>query len=244
MAATTAKALIFDLGDVIFNWKAPTDGRISPKVLKRVMSTRPWHKFECGQISERDCFERAGKILSLEPSDIADTMNKAKLSLTCDNGLLGMLKELKESSGKLKIYVMSNISKPHYDLIRSQPWDWSLFEHVFTSADVGMRKPDLNFYEHVLKAIGENCPENVLFVDDKLENIVSAKSLGFRAIQFDEVGTGRVMQQILNNVGDPIQRGNEFLLKNAKNMPSFTNNGLEIKENFAQLIMLEATGNW
>ncbi|KAF5348293.1 hypothetical protein D9756_010514 [Leucocoprinus leucothites] len=231
---TPHKVLILDLGDVIFNWKAPTDGKLSPRTLSRAMSTLPWHDFERGQISETECFQRIGEILAVSPSDIAETIQQAKMSLQCDDRLVSTLKELKcDSGGALKIYAMSNIAKPHYDIIRSKDWEWSLFDQVFTSAGVGMRKPDLQFYKYVLEAIGlEHCPQNVVFVDDKRENVVSALSLGMHAIRFED--SEKTIERMFNILGDPVKRGEEYLQRNAKNMHSTTNTGIAIKENFAQ----------
>ncbi|KAJ3563860.1 hypothetical protein NP233_g8667 [Leucocoprinus birnbaumii] len=239
----THRALILDLGDVVFNWKAPTDGKLCPKVLARAMSTLPWHELECGRITETECFERIGELMGIPPSDIGDTIRKTEVSLTTDDRLLSVLKGLKDASnGTLKIYVMSNISKPHWDIVRSQPWDGSIFDQIFTSGELGMRKPNLNFYQHVLKEIGlERSPEDVIFVDDKRENVFSALSLGMVGIRFED--NNMITQQLLNILGDPTARGEEFLHENAKNMHCTTDNGDLVKENFAQLLILEATGN-
>jgi FMN phosphatase YigB (HAD superfamily) len=237
------KTLVLDLGDVVFNWAPPKDGKISPGELKRVMTSLQWHQFERGQISEAQCYEQAGQVLSLNPSDIADTIQQAKLSLRCDERLVSFLRELKKEPGNpCKIYAMSNISKEYYKIIRDQPWEWELFDDIFISGNLGTRKPALRFYEHVLEAIGhENYPENVLFVDDKRENVLSALSLGMQAFRFEDCE--KTIQGIRSFLGDPVERGRQFLRDNAKNMSSTTDSGLVLKENFAQLLILEATGN-
>jgi FMN phosphatase YigB (HAD superfamily) len=133
---------------------------------------------------------------------------------------------------------MSNISKPDYDVLRTKAADWDVFDSVFASGEVGMRKPDLCFYKHVLQAIDAR-PEEVIFVDDKLENVISARSLGICAIQFkDATSLARTLENLL---GNPILRGKNFLSKNARKMDSITDTGVEIKDNFAQLLILEAT---
>ncbi|KAF3920511.1 hypothetical protein ABW20_dc0108273 [Dactylellina cionopaga] len=137
---------------------------------------------------------------------------------------------------------MSNISLPHYEIIRShaKPWDLSLFDAIFTSAEVGRRKPDLEFYEYVLREIGlEESPSSVIFVDDKLENVLSARSLGIQAIQFNT--RDAVIQQLSNALEDPIYRGMKYLKQKAKMMQSKCDNGMAVKENFGQLLILEAT---
>jgi FMN phosphatase YigB (HAD superfamily) len=127
-------------------------------------------------------------------------------------------------------------------LIRAKSWDWELFDAAFPSGDVGFRKPELKFYNHVLEKIGHvHTPDRVVFVDDKIENVLAARSLGIRSIQFqDRHETTRQLQNMLEN---PISRGEAYLLKHAQNLASLTDSGDTIRENFAQVLIYEATGN-
>ncbi len=49
-----------------------------------------------------------------------------------------------------------------------------------------MAKPDPAIYRHTLQQLGTR-PEETLFLDDKIENIDAARTLGIRAIQFSTV---------------------------------------------------------
>lgn len=101
-----------------------------------------------------------------------------------------------------------------------------------------MREPGVCFYEHVLKNIGVR-PEKVIFVDEKLENVMSAQSLGMKGIQFQDPES---LAQILENLlGDSVRRGEEFLMKNTGKFHSVSDNGVEILENFSQLLILDIT---
>ena len=51
----------------------------------------------------------------------------------------------------------------------------------------------------------------------------------------------KVTRALRNLVGNPILRGQDFLNNHAKALHSITNNDITIKENFAQLLILEAT---
>ena len=55
-----------------------------------------------------------------------------------------------EAHSALRTFSMSNMSAPDYAYTRAMPTEWSIFERVFTSADTGMRKPDICFFEFVL----------------------------------------------------------------------------------------------
>jgi len=49
------------------------------------------------------------------------------------------------------------------------------------------------------------------------------------------------IENVLTALGDPVQRGRHFLNRNAKQLDSVTDTGVMVEENFAQLLILEAT---
>jgi hypothetical protein len=83
-------------------------------------------------------------------------------------------------------------------------------------------------------------PRTTVFVDDKLENVSSARSLGMQGIVFDDFG--RVAKLLESTVSDPITRAWNYLETRAEHHESYTNTGVVFPENFAQLLILEATG--
>lgn len=239
------QALVVDLGDVLFCWHPPEDGKISPKVLKRAMSTRAWYDFERGMLSEEDCYSQIGALLLIPRDDLGDTIKQAKMSLKPDQKMLRTLRDARDTSyGQTKIYLMSNISQPHWKYVQSIYKDWDIFDQIFTSAGANMRKPDLCFYEYVLESIGlTESPSSALFIDDKLENVCSARAVGMQGLIFDN--TDNVIRQVRNMLGNPIARGTGYLSSNAKRLRTTCNTpmrcNIDMKENFAQLLILENT---
>jgi putative hydrolase of the HAD superfamily len=57
------------------------------------------------------------------------------------------------------------------------------FDHTTFSADVRLVKPEAAIYEHSLQGVGVAASE-ALFVDDKAVNVLGARAVGIRAIQF------------------------------------------------------------
>jgi FMN phosphatase YigB (HAD superfamily) len=57
------------------------------------------------------------------------------------------------------------------------------FDHTTFSADVRLVKPEAAIYEHSLQGVGVAAAE-ALFVDDKEPNVLGARAVGIRAIQF------------------------------------------------------------
>ena len=239
MSFTKTATLILDLGDVLFSWSPHTKTSIPAKTLKAILTSLTWADYERGLVSQQDCYDRISKEFGIPSTEIAEAFNQARDSLQSNGEMLAFVRELKhQSDGRLRVYAMSNISHPDHEYLRTKPADWSLFDKVYTSADAGERKPNLGFYRHVLDDTAVD-PRSVVFVDDKPENVLSARSFGMRGIVFDD--QKHAIQAIRNAVEDPVQRARSYLQRNARLLHSVTSNGVALKENFAQLLILEAT---
>ncbi|KAG2342940.1 HAD-like protein [Suillus weaverae] len=233
--------LIFDIGDVLFSWSPQTKTSISPKALRKILSSPTWIDYERGRISQAECYARVGVEFSVDPTEVGRAFQDARDSLQSNEELISVIRHLKaRSDGRLHVFAMSNISAPDYEVLRTKPADWSLFDGIFTSAGVGERKPNLGFYKAVISSTGVD-PSRTIFVDDKIENVLSARSLGMRGIVFDD--HRKVVRALYNLLGDPVERGRQYLTANAKKLLSVTDNGILLRENFAQLLILEATDN-
>ena len=100
------------------------------------------------------------------------------------------------------MFALSNISLPDYEFVIELPTDWSIFDKVFASAVLGERKPDLAAYEKVVAETGID-PSTAVFVDDKIENVEAARSLGIHGIVFDkQEGVFAALRKIF---GDRVQ---------------------------------------
>lgn len=91
-------------------------------------------------------------------------------------------KEVVEYAHSLKdrcrIGILSNLAAFDRKRIDEQ-YNLSMFDNVFLSFEIGMRKPDDGIYEYVLNTL--NMPaENVLFIDDDNDNILHAKKFGIQ----------------------------------------------------------------
>jgi FMN phosphatase YigB (HAD superfamily) len=238
--------IIFDIGDVLFRWSSETKTSISSKTLHKILSSPTWFDYERAKLSEENCYARLGEEFALQPGEIRRAFQQARDSLQADDEFIALIRELKaQSNGQLRVFAMSNISLPDYEVLRTKPADWAIFDQVFTSGAAGERKPNLGFYRQVLAATGIE-PRQTIFVDDKLENILSARSLGMHGIVFENPGP--VRRALRNLIGNPIERGRDFLKENAGRLLSVTASTdkcpvIELHENFAQLLILEATND-
>lgn len=118
---------------------------------------------------------------------------------------------------------------------------WSIFDKAFASGVEGMRKPDLCFFQHVIKETGVH-PSEIIMIDDTAENVCAARSQGMHALLVDK-SLPNVGGALLNLLQDPLQRANLFLKDNARNHHCIIEGHEEIilKDNFAQLMIWELT---
>ncbi|KAF8502568.1 HAD-like domain-containing protein [Gautieria morchelliformis] len=193
-----------------------------------------------GNLTEEEAYSAVAREMNISAGDVATAFKEARESLRSDPTMLDVIRELK-AAGRT-VFAMSNISAPDWDVLvtKADPSEWALFDQVFISAKAHERKPNVGFYQYVLKATGVD-PTRTVFVDDKLENVLTARSFGLHGIVFDDAN--KVARQLRNLVGDPIQRAQSFLAINKKRLVSVTSRGDVLSENFAQLLILEATGN-
>lgn len=90
-------------------------------------------------------------------------------------------------SNTYDIHAKSNELKGFFDL----------FDHVFLSNEMNMRKPEFEQYKYVLEKL-EAKPEECVFIDDKLMNLVPARKLGIYVIQFKNF---KLFKHYLNALG-------------------------------------------
>lgn len=228
------RGIIFDLGDVLFTWSPNTSTTISAGTLRKILSTSIWFEYECGRLKQNECYQQIAQEFSIEASHLDEAFSQARESLQPDDMVVTFLNHLRKSP-LVNVYAMSNVAREDFAAL-SRKMDWSLFDQVFTSGAAGMRKPDHDFFHYVLEEINL-APEQVVFIDDKQENVLAADRLGIRGILFDN-STVLTLQTILD---DPVARGYEYLYQNAKQFFSITDSGVVVHDNFAELLILEAT---
>nr|WP_231135285.1 HAD-IA family hydrolase [Motilibacter deserti] len=114
--------------------------------------------------------------------------------LHVDERVAGALPALRERGVRLGL--LSNAPVPIARRIEEQPWAQSLHTLTF-SCDIPAAKPDPAAYVAALDALGA-AAEEVVFVDDRAENVEGARAVGITAIHFTEAGVAleEVMAQL------------------------------------------------
>ena len=63
---------------------------------------------------------------------------------------------------------------------------YDIFDNVFLSNEIGLIKPDIDKYKYVLKKLDAK-PKQCLYIDDKIQNLVPARTLGMIVVKFESL---------------------------------------------------------
>ena len=184
--------IIFDLGGVIINLdQAKTIAafdRLSYMPFERLYNPATqdelFNRLDKGQISPSEFFDTLRKALRFEgpEEDLLKAWNAMLLDVPEER--LDLLVELKQ---RYRTFLLSNTCEPHitafeHDLyIRHGVRNFNdYFDKVYYSCRIGMRKPDKEIFEFVLK---ENhlAPEDTVFIDDSVQHVRAAGETGINS---------------------------------------------------------------
>ncbi len=74
-------------------------------------------------------------------------------------------------------------TEPEIAEVNRQKGLYALFDHAFLSTEMGRRKPDKEMFLAVIRRLAVP-PGEIVFVDDKLENVAAADSAGMKTVVF------------------------------------------------------------
>ncbi len=137
----------------------------------------PYQRFERGEIEAAEYYAHLASVLKLDhdPAFIAAGWNE----IFC--GEIGTAVEAIQSA-PLPCYALTNTNAAHKAVWSSLfPGVVNAFERIFTSHEMGFRKPEQRAFDHVSAAMG--VPKSaILFFDDLLENVEGARRAGLQAV--------------------------------------------------------------
>jgi|SRR5581483_4885200 putative hydrolase of the HAD superfamily len=176
-------AIFFDLGMVLvtFDWNiaiARFAARGCAPERVRTFLADPMHDvFERNEITAEEFFRRGQSITGFDGSleEFKTYWNEIFSPLTPNVELA------RELAAFYPLFVISNTNPWHMDYIEDK-FSWlEIFQQRFYSPMVGVRKPDTRIFEFALTRAGIAAP-HALFLDDRLENVHGAQTVGMNAI--------------------------------------------------------------
>ncbi len=176
--------VIFDFGDVFLDLNKEN----SVEAFRKLGLDGPNEEllelnsqFETGKISEEKFLEGFKK--HLPDADVEDI--RAAWNSLIGDFPLHRLEFLQMLCGKYRLFLLTNTDSIHIDhfeqsvgMTFSRDF-YQCFEKVYYSYEMGMRKPDRNIFEYIIRKHDLN-PARTLFIDDKKENTEAAESVGLK----------------------------------------------------------------
>lgn len=148
---------------------------------------------ETGKITKEDFIPELKKLLALIHIDDQKIIQAwCAMLLEIPKERVDFLRELKKTKN---IYMLSNINQIHEDYAKEYIAKhdylkdfYSLFDHVYFSHHIGLRKPDPEVFEYVcykskLKKNG------TIFLDDSIQHVEGARKAGLAAYHLDPGNT-------------------------------------------------------
>ena len=137
--------------------------------------------FETGKVDEDYFLQSIFTLLKGNASkeQIAQAWNSMLLELPAHR--VEIIKQLKS---KYRLFLLSNTNSIHINAVFEEHGKTvfeELFEKIYLSHEIGIRKPDVACYEYVLRDANLKGSETV-FVDDNRMNLKGAESAGINTI--------------------------------------------------------------
>lgn len=190
------KNIIFDLGGVILNIDYTLTEKAFSKIgindfktlFSQAQQTQLFDNYEKGFISSNDFRSKLKKYLLKNTTDneIDTAWNAMLLNLPQER--IELLNKFKQTH---RTFLLSNTNDIHIKAFNSYLKKEfkladlsSLFEKMYLSYEIGMRKPDAEIFEFVLKENDLKSSET-LFIDDSIQHIATAKKLGITTYWLD-----------------------------------------------------------
>ena len=181
------KAIIFDLGAVILNinYQNTIDEFTKLGVnnaatfYSKKVQTNLFNQIETGMISSNEFLKELQKeTKNANINQVEKAWNAMLLDLPEER--VQLIRKLKKNHA---IYLLSNTNAIHIDAIKKQLGNrkWlafcKLFDRMYLSHELGLRKPNVKIFEYILKEQKLKA-EEVFFIDDSPQHIAGAKKIG------------------------------------------------------------------
>jgi epoxide hydrolase-like predicted phosphatase len=187
--------IIFDLGGVLLNinYQLTEQAFIKlgisdfPALYSQAQQSDLFDKFETGRVSQAEFLAVLQQLAGIPLTDaqIIDAWNAMLLDLPLRR--LQLLQQLRAYHDLILLSNTNEIHETAFNKIVTEARGMSLaafFDKVYLSHRVGMRKPDTEIFQRILEENGFK-PEHTLFIDDSIQHIEGAKSLGIQTIHME-----------------------------------------------------------
>lgn len=173
------KVILFDCFGVL---SSPVYSTIFGKHFSDKVELQEWIDklvdIDLGKLTEEDLVVQLSNRLKIPKDTIRTEVDDTP---KLDRPLLDYIRH--ELKGKYTIGVLSNIATSIFDKIMTGELD--LFDILFISSELGLVKPDPRIFQVAIEK-SQVPAQEILFIDDREENIEAAKALGMNGILYKD----------------------------------------------------------
>ncbi len=203
-AMTPVTAVLFDYGQVL---SAPPDPAAWARIRaitglpENILHREYWahrHAYDRGDLSAPAYWNKAaaGAGIVLAPDQLTDLIAAdTDFWSTLNPPMLDWAKRLQRAG--IRIGILSNMPDAMEAGLRARHHWIEAFDHHTWSHSLNLAKPEPAIYLHAAEGL-RTPPANILFIDDRAENVEAAIAVGMQAIQYT---THRVFEQEMHARG-------------------------------------------
>ena len=187
LAPSSVDVLLFDLGRVVLDinfdsvmatW-AGHAGCSPADLASRFVVNDSFKHHETGRIDDAAFFADLRQSLGI---GLSDAQFLEGWNAIFAGEMPGIAPLLAGAAQRLPLYAFSNTNPAHVThFSKTYAGVLGHFREIFLSSSIGLRKPDAEAYDHVVKAIGVPA-SRILFFDDSAANIEGARARGLLAV--------------------------------------------------------------
>jgi len=201
------KALIFDLGAVVFRWRpaavlaqalpehAPDAARA--QALARLFfqgADSPWGRFDRGLLTLPELLREQAAHTGLTQDEVLNVVEAVPAELQPLPDTVAWIRQLQADGHPL--FYLSNMPAPYADHLEAVQPVLRRFRGGIFSARVELGKPDPAIFALALQRFGLLASEAV-FIDDHPANVEAAQACGLATVQFVDAAQAREAAQPL-----------------------------------------------
>jgi HAD superfamily hydrolase (TIGR01509 family) len=190
------KAFVFDCGGVLLrngdlsayaSWEDRL-GLPQGALYRALWASPTWTLAETGKLTDAQLWTTVAAQFGIQdPLQVARLREDLWQTWVLDDKVLALVERLRKTH---LVAVMSNATDALEELLEQRYHVADRFVTIVNSARVGIAKPAAGIYQELLHRLQVNAPE-VVFVDDRVENITAAAALGMHVVWFvnaDDLG--------------------------------------------------------
>ena len=192
------KNVIFDIGNVLghFCWEEVLKTKMGlskeafDAVAAATVKSKWWNEFDRSLVPDDEIMENCIKLNPAYEKEIRDFFGRVGEVVVDYDYSSDWIRELKAAG--LKVYILSNYARTTFYRTREKGAlkFLDIVDGRVISFEVFQLKPDPEIYETLLKKYALD-PAECVFIDDRAENIETARKLGMKGIVFTDYETGR-----------------------------------------------------